>query len=215
MDVLTAAWQASEQPQVVPAQLHGPCARCGRQNVALVRTRAVVSKAFTGYDSWRDPCGAGLCPTCTWGYRTPQLRAAPHQVTARPTAMQRLEPHQLAAALAAALPADTAVIVPLRPGRKHLLPTAVWGRVTVEDAHLPWGADDATRLSAMHRLRALGFGSRMLAGPAPVWSVLRRLPRHWYGRVQHDWAVLEPWRDRPLWFELGVQASFAPAQQAA
>jgi hypothetical protein len=38
--------------------------------------------------------------------------------------------------------------VPLRPGRKHLLPTATWGHVTVDDAQLPWSTTDTARLAA-------------------------------------------------------------------
>ena len=217
MDVLTAAWQACGQP--LPAvhrnRNRGACARCGRADDELVPTRDVVSKVFTGYDTWRDPSGSGLCPACTWAYRTPELRAVAHLVTFAPPCLQQLEPAALADLLSVAVPADLAVIVPLRPGRKHLLPAAVWGRVTVDDAQLPWTAADADRLAAMRRLRALGFGSRMLTEPAPVWSVLRKLPRNWVDQVLTDWAALDPWRSRPPWFDLAVRASFVALPAAA
>lgn len=215
MDVLNAAWQASSRPTTTPPTLTGTCSRCGQNNAKLVPTRLVVSKAFTGYDGWQDPAGCGLCPPCVWGYRTPALRAAAHLVTRAPVDLRRLEPPELGQLLSSALPPGIAVVVPLNPGRKHLLPTAGWGRVTVDDAQLPWTEQDAARLAAMRRLRSLGFGSRMLAAPAPTWSVLRRLPRSWWAIAVEDWQSLEVWRSRRPWFELAVHASFLPLEAAA
>lgn len=211
MDVLTAAWAAAGRPRVLEPAARGGCARCGRADADLVPARAVVSKVFTGHDGWADPSGTGLCPACTWGYRTPRLRANAHLVTREPLRLRPLSPARLGDLLTRPLAPEAAVVVPLRPGRKHLLPGAGWGRVTVENALLPWTAADADRLGAMRRLRALGFGSRMLAAPAPPWSVLRRLPRHWWADVLEDWSALAPWRTRPPWFDLGVHASFAAA----
>lgn len=215
MDVLTAAWQACGQPRPAVPSRCGVCARCGCVDEHLTATRDVVSKVFTGYDAWRDPSGTGLCPACTWGHRTPELRTVAHLVTLTPLCLQQLEPAALAELLSVAVPADLAVVVPLRPGRKHLFPAACWGRVTVDDAQLPWTAADADRLAAMRRLRALGFGSRMLTEPAPVWAVLRQLPRHWAGQVLQDWSALDVWRSRAPWFDLAVRASFTPLQAAA
>lgn len=215
MDVLTTAWQASGRPLASDPTHPGSCARCGHHAADLVPTGKVVSKVFTGYDGWREPAGAGLCPPCVWGYRTPALRAAAHLVTRHPAELRQLESAGLAALLAQALQPDRALVVPLRPGRKHLLPGAVWGRVTVDDTQLPWGEQDARRLAAMGRLRALGFGSRMLTAPAPAWTVLRRLPRNWWQQVTDDWAALDVWRARQPWFELAVRASFTPLRAAA
>lgn len=214
MDVLLAAWQACGRPQALPPTTDGTCARCSSL-ADLVATRAVVSKVFTGYDQWRNPSGAGLCPACTWGYRTAELRTAAHLVTADPPCLQQLDPDQLGALLSEPLAPTVAAVVPLRPGRKHLFPNAVWGRVTVDDTQLPWTAGDVDRLAAMRRLRAMGFGSRMLTQPAPAWTVIRRLPKSWTDQVLEDWTALDPWRARPAWFDLAVQASFTAGRAAA
>lgn len=76
MDVLTAAWQACGQPQPAVPIRCGACTRCGRADEHLAPTRNVVSKVFTGYDTWRDPRGTGLCPACTWGRLLQQNSAA-------------------------------------------------------------------------------------------------------------------------------------------
>lgn len=208
MDVLTAAFRAAQPP---PSQgvRRGVCARCAARDVELLATRSVVSKVFTAYDGWADPSGAGMCPACSWAYTTPVLRRRPHLITAAPQLMP-LSPLRLRAVLKTSVPADVAVVVPLRPGRKHLLPTAQWGRITVDDACLTWSLTDAHRLGVMIRLRDLGFGSKMLAAPAPAWSVLRRLtPRH-RATAHQMWPALEPWRRSRLWFDLATTAS-APA----
>lgn len=210
MDVLTAAWTAAGQPSVTTTRVigAGPCARCRDWAEQLVATRAVISKTFTGYDTWAEPTGAGLCQACSWGYRTPSLRAQPHLVTAGPR--PRLEPLDsggLSAALAVPVGSSSAVVVPLRRGRKHVLVTAAWGRVTVDDAHLPWTTGDAARLEAMHRLRELGFGPRMLTEPVPPWPVLRRLPGPSWQPTITDWDALRPWRARRLFLDLALLAT--------
>lgn len=215
MDVLHAAWQASGRPLSATFDRSGSCARCGQHTASLVPIREAVSKAFTGYNGWQCPAGGGLCPPCVWGYRSPALRATTHLVTRSPLGLQQLDAAELGQLLSSALRPDHAVVVPLRPGRKHLMPTAGWGRVTVDDAQLPWTKQDAHRLAAMRRLRALGFGPRMLTALAPTWSVLRRLPRSWWAQATEDWQALDVWRSRRPWFELAVHASFLPIEAAA
>ena len=61
MDVLHAAWQASSRPLTATPTLTGSCTRCGKPQAALVPAHEVVSKPFTGYDSWQQPGGVGLC----------------------------------------------------------------------------------------------------------------------------------------------------------
>jgi hypothetical protein len=210
VDVLTAAWLAAGRPEVALPGADGACARC-RRRAPLVPVRAVISGKFTGWERWADPCGSGVCPSCAWGYRDPVLRRSPTCVTARPPGITHPAPRDLAATLAAPLRQDMALSVPLRPGRKHLLPAAAWGRITTGDAHLAWTQGDAARLDVMTRLRRDGFGSRMLAAPAPAFAVLRRLPQERQRCVLADWAELAAWRSRRPWLDLALHVTAAVA----
>ena len=224
MDVLTAAYTATHPATatatVDPDVAARRCARCARPTSSTTLASTVVSKVFTAYDDWHD-CGASgvLCPICTWGYRTPQLRLVPHQVlagTSSPAGAGAATPsvamaaprlHALTArhvvdVLTEPIDPRTALIVPLRPGRKHLLPNAGWGKVTVDDAQLSWTAADAHRLHLVRRLRQAGFGSRQLAEPAPPYPVLRRAPASSWTQIITDWALLTPWRNRQIWLDL-------------
>lgn len=193
MSVLAAAWAAAGSPAAA-GTMDGACARCGAA-ARLVPVRTAVSKQFTAFDRWADPCGAGLCAGCAWGYTTAALRAGAHLVTRLPPTLTAVGRAGAAGRLLAGpLRPDAALIVPLRPGRKHLLPDAPWGRVAVDDAAVPWSAGDARRLRAVRELRGLGFGSRMLAAAAPAFQVLARLPAARYGEVLGLWAELDPWR---------------------
>lgn len=205
MDALTAAWTAAGRPRPGLACRDGRCARCGQAG-PVVTLRAVISRVFTAYDGWTDPTGTGLCACCAWGYRHRPLRAGAHLVT-RAGSSRALTVSQVGRHLQQALPPDRALIVPLHPGRKHLVPTAVWGRVTVEDAHLSWTGPDTHRLAAVRRLRAHGFGTRMLTAPAPPWAVLRRLSPADYASVLDDWRDLDPWRERRPWLALALHAT--------
>lgn len=207
MDVLMTAWHAAGAPDVELPTREGLCARCGTSGV-LIAAAAVVSRSFTGYDGWSDPSQTGICPPCAWGFRHPPLRATAHLVT-RATQLQFLTPTEVGEHLELPLSPDRALVVPLHPGRKHLAPTALWGRVTIEDAHLSWASADVDRLAALRRVRRLGFGSRMLTAPAPPWAVLSRLPAEIYPELLADWAALAPWRERRPWLDLALHVTVA------
>ncbi|GAA1435851.1 hypothetical protein GCM10009616_34010 [Microlunatus lacustris] len=154
----------------------------------------MVSKTFTSYASWANPNGAGICTRCAWGYRTADLRLSPHLITRCPS-LTRLTKPEVATLLAGGrLDAAAALLVPLRPGRKHLIAEAGWGQVTLDDVQLPWTDRDAALLSLVIDLRSLGFGSRMLTAAAPPWPVLRRLPASSWAEVMNSWSQLQPWR---------------------
>lgn len=205
MDVVGAAWRAAGAPvSSLPVSTHGLCARCGSA-APLVATRRVVSEVFTGFDEWASPTGFGLCPACVWGYRHSRLREVAHLVAAR--ALKELTLPQVGRLLTEAVPPGVAVVVPLRPGRQHLLPKAAWGMVTTEQGGLSWTAADGYRLGVLRRLRAAGVGSRMFAEQTPPWNVLRRLPAARQQEVMADWAVLAPWRDSVAWLDLAVRVT--------
>jgi hypothetical protein len=215
VDVLEVAWVADGRRRLSLDHRPGRCARCGRAD-EVVALPAVVSKVFTAYDGWADPTTGAICPCCAWGYRHPPLRAGAHLVT-RSGHLRALTAAQVGQHLQRPLDPAEAFVVPLHPGRKHLMPTAVWGRITVEDAHLSWSAADVVRLEAVRRLRGRGFGSRMLTGPAPAFAALRRLTADVYGQVMQDWATVAPWRERRPWLDLAlhITLSDSPAATAA
>lgn len=206
MDVLTAAWVAAGRPcppRPVEGAVRARCARCAAQS-DLVPTRRVVSKVFTAFDGWADPSGFGLCPACCWAYGSTALRQSAHLVSQAPH-VGTLAPDEVFALLAARpLDPTHALTVPLRPGRKHLMPRSRWGQVTLDDVAVPWQLSDARRLRTVACLRGLGFGSRMLAEPAPAWSVLRRQPRDQWAQIGADWASLQQWRPASPWLLLAL-----------
>ncbi len=210
MHVIDAAWiGAGAPPPPTAPRRSGSCARCAAAGADLIPVQAAISKTFTAFDGWSEPRGTGLCGACAWAYSTPDLRAAAHVVTRDPVALQRVGRSEVRdLLLAGAVAADVAVVVPLRPGRKHVLPTATWGRVTVDDAQLPWADTDAHRLSTVNELRTRGFGSRMLAGPAPPFRVLCSLPRDLWQPTMRAWDELAPWRttDNP-WLPLALHVT--------
>lgn len=216
--VVYAAWTAagSWAPDPDPTPLRpGTCARCGTQTTALSRVTAAISKLFTAFDGWQDPTRPGLCHPCAWSYRDPSLRRHALLITTSPTLVPCTGAALAAELSTGPLTPDTALIVPLRPGRKHLLPEARWGAVTTDNATIPWTSTDSTRLAAMARLRDDGFGTRMLRQPAPAWQVLHTRPAEQWPRILADWAELEAWRHRPPWLELSLHATNASRPQPA
>lgn len=217
MNVLTAAWTSSSTPDDIDASgRFGQCARCAT-TAGLVPTREVISKAFTGFDGWADPSGGGLCAVCAWGYSTPSLRAVPHLVSRDPAGMHELSRDGAGEFLASGpLDVDHALVVPLRPGRKHLLPTATWGRVVIDNAQLPWNVREVHLLRTVTELRALGFGSRMLTEPAPPYQVMSKLPPASWSRVLHAWDELAQWRAAASpWMALALHVTAPSTKDSA
>lgn len=217
MDVLRAAWIAAGEPGVPAATTtiaEGRCARCLKQAKTRVKTRSAVSKVFTAFDEWGDPGGDGLCTSCTWGYRTPALRTDIHLVS-RTHTLTRLSGPDLLDLLAAPLPPDTAVVVPLRPGRKHLIQHALWGRVCLDDITLHWSTTDVDRLQTLLLLRHLGFTAEECRRPAPPFPRLTRIPRGDWAEISELWGTLEPWRSRRPWMDLALLATRTTTAAAA
>jgi hypothetical protein len=206
--VLGVAWASSGSPSGAVASVgrEGNCARCGLAG-RLVAVRSVVSKVFTGFDDWVDPTAWGVCEACAWGHTTPALRSMPHLVerTGRLRSLTRAETGHL---LVDELGPGACLVVPLRAGRKHVLPGAVWGRVCVDDAHLPWTSREVRLLELVSWLRELGFGSRMLLEDAPAYGVFAKLDPALWGQVQEAWTQLAVWRrsDGP-WMALAVHVT--------
>lgn len=206
VDVVTAGWMGARGPLPPDLSETGSCARCGQPG-RLTRKAAVVSKNFTAFDRWSQASGRGLCPACTWGYRTEGLRQHPHLIAHAPAKLRCLTVLELGQVLTRPLDRQSALVVPLRRGRRHLVPDASWGQVTVDGTSLPWTRADVGRLEVMRELRNLGFGSRSFSDPAPPIAVLRRLPSKAWPDVILKWAELQPWRQRDLWLRLGLAAT--------
>ncbi|WP_051992197.1 hypothetical protein [Mobilicoccus pelagius] len=92
-----------------------------------------------------------------------------------------------------------ALTVP-RTGRKHLLPSAMWGRIFFDDVAIPWSSADAHRLRVVERLRAAGASEADLRRPSPLWPLLRSAGGA-HTQVLSAWPLLDPWRDRLPWLE--------------
>lgn len=211
MDVVRTAWQGSGAPQRATEGLRGRCSRCGIEG-RLTATREVISPTFTGYENWVHAGGPGLCEPCTWGYRTPALRTAITVVFRQPARCQQLDRASCLGLLQCAIPAGMALVVPLRPGRKHLLPIAQWGKVCTDTAVMAWTAREAALLQLVLELRRLGFGSHMISQPAVPFPMMQRLPAAVADWVMGVWPQLDPWRrpDGP-WLPLALHVSM-PAQ---
>lgn len=190
--VTHAAWQATRPPMPATAR-HGTCGKCGTPDQPLVAAAQAISKSFTAYDSWRHPHQPWLCPSCTWGYTNQHLRTEPHLVTLNPPTCTLSPTDQLHALLTSgALSPTTAVVLPMRPGRRHLMPVAEWGRITIDTGPTPWSSHDAALLTTYTTLRRQGFTPPALALPAADFRTLRRCSDP--GAVMRDWALLAPWR---------------------
>ncbi|MDV6247053.1 hypothetical protein [Rhodococcus opacus] len=210
VDVVWAAYTAAVgTPDVAgaPDTRAAGCARCGLTTAVMSPVGQVVSRRFTGYESWTNLAGRSLCEVCVWVYRHRSLRTDAHIVTRDPVTLTPANPALLQQVFSTSVGADTAVIVPLRPGRKHLLPDARWGTVTVDDAQLSWTSADAHRLVVMRRLRAHGFSERMLGDDTPAYPVLNRVAADQWPQVFDDWNHLAPWRQAAPWFEVGLRAT--------
>ncbi len=212
LDVVTTAYEAATGFAVSwpPTGVSGDsaCARCGGATEGSGRrVRETVSRTFTGFDGWVDVAAPTMCRVCVWVYTTTALRSDLLLVTSDPRRATKLSKTRLRRVLGQAISPTSAVVVPLRPGRKHILPHARWGRVAVDDVALPWTEHDAERLSAVVRLRRRGFSLAALARAAPAFSTLKNIPHRTWTSVFADWDSLDPWRERPVYLDLAATAS--------
>lgn len=212
LTVSEACWRAAGAPAPsVPETraLPGPvgCARCGGPLEVRTLTSRVVSKRFTDWDHWRTPGGRWVCAACAWIFTTDSLRRQMREVTATPSSRE-LSPVGLHHRLMSGVPASTAVILPLKPGRKHLIAHAEWGKVCVDDAVVSWTKSCADRLEAMTRLREFGFSVRQLKSHSPTYQVMIDIQPGLWPQIMTEWGLLDSWRqdNNPYW-EIAVRAS--------
>lgn len=206
LDPVHAAWHAVGRPLPAAASDDGPCARCADPR-PLTPTALVVSRGFTSMDSWSAPCSLGLCPACTWAYRHPELRQLPHLVSATPPGLTPLTGPALLEVLATPPTPRTAITVPSRPGRKHVLPAATWGRVTLDETPLTWTRADTRRLKTVLELITAGAPAGSLTEPVPPWPVVAATRPPDRGRLLDQWAALRPWRPATPWLTVALVAT--------
>lgn len=214
MTPLEAAWLAHHHTEPTSGTGEGICARCAAPTADGTATPTVVSKTFTSYDTWHTARGPLLCAPCAWAYTHRPLRLRPLQITQKPQLLE-LDHSQVLASLSKPLPGDQALTVPLQPGRKHLLPDAAWGLVTVDNATLQWTPDCATRLEHVTSLRSLGFPAGRLSEPVPPFELLRRIPTAQWADVLDRWSALDPWRPATPWMALALKITAPTLRKAA
>ena len=107
-----------------------------------------------------------------------------------------------------AWPLSTAPASPPCCDRDRSAPTALWWSRFGQDVDLGWNHQELARLRQIDRLRALGFGSRMLTAAAPPFQVMRTLTPEQFPQVLDAWSQLEPWRQpgNP-WMALAVHVT--------
>lgn len=215
MDVVTAAWSAAGSPSSPAIAVRsGVCARCAARASALAQLRDVISPTFTAYDSWHAPAGDGLCPPCAWSYRHRDLRTRPHHVQALPQLTPLAAAQILDRLQSGPVTTGEAYTIPLRPGRKHLLPETRWASVRIDDATLSWTDADAGRLRTVGDLVHRGFKPTQLSEVAPPWRPLRLMPRTVTLEVIDLWHQLDVWRDSPPWLALATHVASKAARNA-
>jgi hypothetical protein len=75
-----------------PSDRVAGCARCGHATTVMTPVGQVISRRFTGFESWTNLAGRHLCQVCVWVYRNRPLRSEAHIVTRKPKALVYGEP---------------------------------------------------------------------------------------------------------------------------
>lgn len=207
---MTSTLSAPTPMEAAYVHVHGPpaageqaCGRCGRRQCVTTPCRQAVSRKFTMFDDWVSP-GGDLCQVCAWGLSGAGLRST---VMAVESGLVRdLDGVDLAALLSRPLSDQTAVVLPLRPGRKHLLPAARWGHVVVDDVAVRWGAGEVVLRAEMAWLRSRDFSVAMIHDGNPDVGLLRRIPTPEIADVLDALDRVRRWRHSPHW-QIAVRAS--------
>ena len=191
-DVVAAAWAANPPPPPPPPP-QGHCGRCG-QTQPVWPAHQALSPNFSAYDTWTSPSHRWLCAACTWAYTTPALRSTTHRITTTATLQSLTRTQALDLLRSHPLTSDEALVMPLRPGRRHLLPTAPWGHITTDPGPIPWTSTDTHLLTEYAALRQRGFTPADLASRAPDFKRLQRCGGPDLAGTLNLWKRLDPWR---------------------
>lgn len=207
---MTSILSAPTPMEAAYLRLHGQpepgdesCSRCGRRGCATVPSRQVVSRKFTAYDDWAQP-GGELCQVCAWGLGGAGLRSS--ILAIEPGQIRELDSSTLAELLSHPVDDRTAVVLPLRPGRKHLVPAARWGHVVVDDVAVRWGGPEVILRAEMAWLRARDFSVAMIHDGNLDAGLLRRIPTDELADILESLERVRRWRRSPHW-QIAVRAS--------
>lgn len=212
-DPVHAAWRATHPDTVLDEG--NDCARCANA-AGSVKVSDVVSRKFTAWDTWHDTGASHLCLACTWGYRTSELRAHTLLITWQPerSTFRRLEGGELLAVLRQGpLEVQSLISLPLRAGRRHVLPIARFGQVCVDGTNISWSDGDARRLELVQWLRTQGVPWRAFTEPVPPWRTVAKAQDPM--GVLDAWAEMTGWRESGVWLEAALAATHPQAAQAA
>lgn len=179
-----------------PSGGDGYCGYCGREKCATVPANRAVSNRFTAWDDWLRP-GGQVCRVCQWAFSTPALRSKVMLIESDGCLVE-LDGADLRHLLSGPL-GDRALSLPLRPGRKHTLPAARWGLVSVDDALVSWERLERILRWQLETLRGWGFTVADLAEAAPSYRTVSTLGPDERVRALAIFADLAPWRGTPAW----------------
>lgn len=175
------------------------CSHCGNHVTALRPLAEVVSNKFTGWDHYgTTPQHVLVCCRCEWAFAGDRVRTHAWVITApgrRPGAA--LAAHRDAAgfiaSLTSPLPDDACMVLPTL-GRRHAMPYAQWGCVSLDGRPLPWGHAAAQAARHVRRLDLLEVPLAAVFDPAPPTAVLVAAPPSRRSEILQIWEHLEPWR---------------------
>lgn len=192
-----------EHGVAAPAGGDGYCGYCGRERCATVPAHRAVSNRFTAWDDWTRPGGA-VCQVCRWAFSTPVLRSKAMLIESDGRLVV-LDGAGLLELLSGPL-GDRALSLPLRPGRKHTLPAARWGLVSVDDALVSWERPERILRWQLETLRTWGFTVSELTEGTPDYRTVSALGPDERVRALAILGDLAPWRGTPAW-SVAVRAS--------
>lgn len=216
LDPVYAAWLASGSPQEHAGSRVGSCARCLRHGTNHAPVTAIAGENFTGFTGWLGSPAGGICPACAWAYRNSSLRNAAHLITTQPAGLWLLPvPGLYARLLGGPIAPYEALTVPLRPGRKHVLPEAQWGMVLVDDTAIQWTPVDTHRLQLISNLRDSGATPTQLRAPTPPWTLVKNASPATRSRLMAQWQAIDPWSTRRPWMDVALLATNKHARRSA
>lgn len=195
MPVSRALYHAYGKPSLGKDALfdRGFCGSCGVEtDVALAQK--IFTRRFGSWDSIATSSDANkrfICLPCGWAWRSKELMHISTIINRETLDVIHPTGERLREFLAGPIPETTAVLVPTS-GKKALAGLAQWGRLTTDSGPQMWRPRHHRALTALIRLKALGFSERDLAETHPPFVVRQTLDAADWATVDQLWAVIAP-----------------------